>query len=744
MVNGWCRVSRMEASNALIKQTLTYLIILVDFANGDVGYGGWVVNTRSGDKMFCGCLGSRTTICDCFLLDSSLYPPTSYLFFHRSYKPTLNSLSLSLQLKRSVKSLSLSFDVVFRDLCWGRMGSRLKEDERNERAIRNLLKLPENRRCINCNSLGPQYVCTSFWTFICTTCSGIHREFTHRVKSVSMAKFTTQEVSALQGGGNASAKEIYFKEWDAQRQSFPDSSNVERLRDFIKHVYVNRRYSGERSLDKPPRAKMGEGEGSRSPPYDNERRYSDRPSPGGRSDGSSRNSYDERRSPGYDSDFRKSPARPDVVNDWRREDRFGNGKKSDDGRSPDRQRDADISSPPIVRPVRDILGESVSPLRVIEPPKANGSRTADGSFQTQRTASSSSLASSTGNPTELRTETSLIDFDAEPEPPSTAPVTQTQQTAPAPAVAQPSHTSNDNWASFDSSPIVKSTQPPPSSNLLDVLSELSVSAPGNNPAVASVQIPPANAVTPSSTFNAFGGSGYGDQWQNAPSHQNFVPATSIQPPTSSFNQPLNTSSGDTQVPSGASTYSQVTPTIEAKPSAKQELPADLFTSSYPPFAAQGPGWFSAPQYGMGYNMQYNFPQHMPPASVQSSNPFDLNESPSVQATAFPSMAPLQDALPNMGPSSTSQQTSGLGTPPPVWMTLQSVHPLGQSYGSSVPSGPFMGQVPPSVPPQSRPQVGTLGYDMASFASLNNTNQQQSGFYAAPAAAPNTFSSNPFG
>lgn len=28
------------------------------------------------------------------------------------------------------------------------------------------------------------------------------REFTHRVKSVSMAKFTSQEVSALQEGGN--------------------------------------------------------------------------------------------------------------------------------------------------------------------------------------------------------------------------------------------------------------------------------------------------------------------------------------------------------------------------------------------------------------------------------------------------------------------------------------------------------------------------------------------------------------
>ncbi|KAJ0941893.1 hypothetical protein HanPSC8_Chr03g0085481 [Helianthus annuus] len=57
-------------------------------------------------------------------------------------------------------------------------------------------------------------------------------------------------------------------------------------------------------------------------------------------------------------------------------------------------------------------------------------------------------------------------------------------------------------------------------------------------------------------------------------------------------------------------------------------------------------------------------------------------------------------------------------------------------------GPFMGQVPPNTPPQPRPQVGNFGYDMTSFGSLSNTNQQQSGLYAA-AATPNT-SSNPFG
>lgn len=51
------------------------------------------------------------------------------------------------------------------------MAGRLKEDERNERAIRGLLKLPENRRCINCNSL----VCLLALTLSC--CSFVGCEF---------------------------------------------------------------------------------------------------------------------------------------------------------------------------------------------------------------------------------------------------------------------------------------------------------------------------------------------------------------------------------------------------------------------------------------------------------------------------------------------------------------------------------------------------------------------------------------
>ncbi|KAK9121744.1 hypothetical protein Syun_019361 [Stephania yunnanensis] len=52
------------------------------------------------------------------------------------------------------------------------------------------------------------------------------------------------------------AREIYFKEWDPHRQTAPDSSNVDRLRDFIKHVYEDRRYTGDRIMDKLTRGTM--------------------------------------------------------------------------------------------------------------------------------------------------------------------------------------------------------------------------------------------------------------------------------------------------------------------------------------------------------------------------------------------------------------------------------------------------------------------------------------------------------
>ncbi|GMI97709.1 NSP (nuclear shuttle protein)-interacting GTPase [Hibiscus trionum] len=725
------------------------------------------------------------------------------------------------------------------------MASRVKEDERNERIIRGLLKQPENRRCINCNSLGPQYVCTSFWTFVCTTCSGIHREFTHRVKSVSMAKFTSQEVAALQEGGNQRAKELYFKEWDPQRNSVPDSSNVERLRDFIKHVYEDRRFSGGRNYDKPPRGKMGDKEdiyenradgyrgGSRSPPYEGS--YSGRSSPGGRNDDRySRYGSDERRSPGYDqesrqySDYRKSPARHEIVNDWRREDRFGNGRKPEDrrvsdgdlkleGRSPERPRDLESSSPPVARPVREILGENVVPLRISEPPKANGSRTIDGP-QTQRTASSSSLGSTSGNPAEVKLEmtASLIDFDADPEPPVASAVTQTQQTTVAQSMLQPTSSTNDqNWASFDFASQTNVSQAPSNVNTLDsVFSQLSVpaSAPGDQsgsyssvqtlpfgtaaPAAAPVSnlstLLPSVALTaaPGLTPTMHVGSGSSQvgvynagQWPNMQQQQTtFFSAAGGQSTTHQFippvdgasaNQPWNFAPSQNmpgpltasvaQIPQAVSkpnhdatsTVASQLPPTETKESGRKELPADLFTLTYPsyPAAGAGPGWQSGQPYGMGFTMQYNTgaPMSSFPQSSRSMNPFDLGgEAPPVQTQTFPSMASLQGALPNVPPPSGPVPTSSLGTPSSAWMSPQSLpYASGMPmpslpYASSVPQRPHLGaQLPNNLPPSSH-QIGGIGNE-ASFGFVN-TDQQVAGRFPAP-ATPQPFPAvggNPFG
>ncbi|KAL1097257.1 hypothetical protein V6Z11_D05G023700 [Gossypium hirsutum] len=713
------------------------------------------------------------------------------------------------------------------------MAGRVKEDEKNERIIRGLLKQPENRRCINCNSLGPQYVCTNFWTFICTTCSGIHREFTHRVKSVSMAKFTSQEVSALQEGGNQRAKEIFFEEWDPQHNSLPKSSNVERLRDFIKHVYVDGRYSGGRSNDKPPQGKTGDKEdffenrrtdgyqgGSRSPQYEDthERQYSERSSPGGTSDDrNSRYGYDERQSPGYNPENRKyaeyvrSPARPEIVNDWRREDRFSNGRKFEDrkisngdpkleGRSPERQKDLESSSPPVVRPIREILGENVIPLRINDPPNTNGGRTGDGP-RAQRTASSSSLGSTSGNPAEVKLETtgSLIDFDADPEPPVASAVPQTQQTTMTQSIVQPASSTNENnWASFDFAPQTNVSQAPPSVNTLEsVLSQLSVptSVPGHlsgpssgvgdqvGAPVGNVNVAPLggnsnvaftgqinalpfgttapatalasnfSTVPPTGAFTATPGltptmpvsSGSQDdvnnagQWPNMQQQQtSFFSAADSLSTTHQFmplgagataNQPWNLAvSQHTQGPLSAPAVAQtpqaaskvvpdVTSTVvsqppsEAKATGRQELPADLFTATYPSYPAAAQGWQTGPPRGMGFTMQYN-------------------------TAVFPSMVSLQGALPIM-PRPGLVHTSNLSPPSSAWMPPQSL-----PYASRP---PYPGaQLPSNLPPSSH-QNGGIGNE-ASFGFVNTDQQMGGRFSAAP--TPQPFRSvgwgNPFG
>ncbi|XP_058204228.1 probable ADP-ribosylation factor GTPase-activating protein AGD14 [Rhododendron vialii] len=313
--------------------------------------------------------------------------------------------------------------------------SSKREEERNEKVIRGLMKLPPNRRCINCNSLGPQYVCTNFWTFVCMTCSGIHREFTHRVKSVSMAKFTFQEVESLQKGGNQRARETFLKDWDSQRQRLPDSSNADKVREFIKNVYVDRKYAGGKTSDKPPRdmqdIRHHEEETrrassyhsySQSPPYDyqyEERRYGKQAPALTRKPGSDRGLYEGRISSFF------SPSR---FSDQMHEDSFANegsnlrasdytvSSPSDafrsDTQSPSFQRNIGFSSPPY-QTSRDMLNEQIPRQTMRTLSESHAMADADKVHRPQRTASLGSFGSFDSNPMSPKS-VSLVDASSEP------------------------------------------------------------------------------------------------------------------------------------------------------------------------------------------------------------------------------------------------------------------------------------------------------------------------------------------
>ncbi|KAF1790924.1 Arf GTPase activating protein [Phytophthora cactorum] len=120
--------------------------------------------------------------------------------------------------------------------------SEKRQEERLIQELRDFQRSnPSNKRCFDCNEMMPQYVCLDFNTFVCTACSGIHREFAHRVKSISMSKFTESEVkNMINHGGNEAAQKYWRSKHDPSFRP-NGGSDGERTRNFIRLTYIDRK-----------------------------------------------------------------------------------------------------------------------------------------------------------------------------------------------------------------------------------------------------------------------------------------------------------------------------------------------------------------------------------------------------------------------------------------------------------------------------------------------------------------------
>ncbi|ORY92377.1 hypothetical protein BCR43DRAFT_445754 [Syncephalastrum racemosum] len=84
--------------------------------------------------------------------------------------------------------------------------------QRHERMLTELLKLPGNDRCADCPTKNPRWASYSLGVFLCVRCAGLHRKMgTHisRVKSISMDQWTPEQIDNIrQQGGNAKVNSV--------------------------------------------------------------------------------------------------------------------------------------------------------------------------------------------------------------------------------------------------------------------------------------------------------------------------------------------------------------------------------------------------------------------------------------------------------------------------------------------------------------------------------------------------------
>ncbi|KAJ1919946.1 hypothetical protein IWQ60_007108 [Tieghemiomyces parasiticus] len=123
-----------------------------------------------------------------------------------------------------------------------------KLNDKHVRILRDLLKLHENRYCFDCGSTLPSYANLFNHTFVCEKCSGIHRELSHRVKSISASTFTPVEIRALVDGGNAKATRVWLAKWTAKDYPLPANGDLDLVKEFIRQKYVRRRWVDESML----------------------------------------------------------------------------------------------------------------------------------------------------------------------------------------------------------------------------------------------------------------------------------------------------------------------------------------------------------------------------------------------------------------------------------------------------------------------------------------------------------------
>lgn len=128
-----------------------------------------------------------------------------------------------------------------------------REDTASLKAI--IESTPENKKCVDCGMVRPQWASTTYGVFFCLNCAGVHRSFGVKisvVKSVSMDAWSPAEIERMRLGGNARFL-TYIKNYDLESLPKPELYASKKAREFAQKLQkeVQEKYPESAEMHSP-------------------------------------------------------------------------------------------------------------------------------------------------------------------------------------------------------------------------------------------------------------------------------------------------------------------------------------------------------------------------------------------------------------------------------------------------------------------------------------------------------------
>lgn len=142
--------------------------------------------------------------------------------------------------------------------------------------LKQLMKIPENKKCFDCENISCQWASINNGIFLCTNCSGIHRGLgvdKSYIRSIVWDNWTESQIEFMIHGGNKQLKEL-LKAYSFDQKSLTTQQFYQtKLMDFYRK-YLKSKVDGINFEEEPPSKEEAFKESNLNLDYNNENKFS--------------------------------------------------------------------------------------------------------------------------------------------------------------------------------------------------------------------------------------------------------------------------------------------------------------------------------------------------------------------------------------------------------------------------------------------------------------------------------------